>query len=149
MCLITGSGHGNSTYFLGNKDAAILHVDFDHSGEVKGRIVHLLSCRTAQGLGPALVSSGCIAFIGYDDNFLYDPRYAKAFFECDCEIEFALMKGGTVEQAHSAAVEKFNSYVRTYARRGDFWSVGEMRVGGQLLSSPKNRADLGNGGATI
>src|SRR5437879_5295863 len=68
---LTGSGHVFDDYFTGDQQQPVLKVGEYAAAEVRGRIVHLLSCSTAEQLGPDLVANGCLAFFGYDVEFLF------------------------------------------------------------------------------
>lgn len=117
--LLTGVGHGTSTSFMGYNFEDIYAVGSYGKGEVAGKIAHFLSCNTASQLGPDFVSNGCLAFIGYDDNFMFDPNSADVFFECDGEIDRALADGLNVGDAMARAKALFTQRIgelgNTYA----------------------------------
>jgi len=58
----TGVGHGNSCIFTGDAEQAIFTCD--ECGKLANRIVYLLSCLTGQGLGPAIIDNGGVAYAG-------------------------------------------------------------------------------------
>lgn len=104
---LTGSGHGLIDAFTAFRHERVLEVGQYAAAEAKGKIIHLLSCSTAEALGPDLVSSGAAAFIGYDVEFMFPLDAPEIFLECDAEIDRTLVEGGTVEDAYDAAVARF------------------------------------------
>jgi hypothetical protein len=98
---ITGSGYGNATTFQGQNSAAVFAVGVYAPREADGKIIHLMSCDTAQSLGPDFVVNGCRAFFGYDDYFVYAPSDADIFFDCDSEIDRAFADGLTADAVYT------------------------------------------------
>jgi hypothetical protein len=62
---ITGVGHGDNDTFHGYFNHPVFSVTDLDPATVDQRLVHLLSCETATGLGPDMVAAGCRAFFGY------------------------------------------------------------------------------------
>jgi hypothetical protein len=87
--LITASGHGDPSTFLGNRPEPVFKVGEYTSREMAGKIIHMLSCRTAMSLGLDVVNKGCRAYFGYAVDFLYPTGLKDIFFECDSEIDRA------------------------------------------------------------
>jgi hypothetical protein len=116
---ITGVAHGAADSFPGDSDdPPVLATTIGGyvPDLIKGRIVHLLSCNTADLLGRALADSkggGASAFFGYKSNFTWptniDQRYVDIFFRCDAEIDIALAAGKNAGQAFAAAIQMFQS----------------------------------------
>jgi hypothetical protein len=90
---ITGVGHGTYDSFSGYYNHPVFSVADLNPAIVAGKIVHLLSCNTATGLGPDMVALGCRAFFGYCVPFTFDPTCADLFFECDAQIDIGLATG--------------------------------------------------------
>src|SRR5580700_2639990 len=99
VTLLTGGGHGNYDAFLGFHGQPVFAVHAYTAAEVSGKIAHFLSCETGKQLGPDFVSNGCLAYVGYDENFVFDPTDADRFFNCDGEFLRGLADGLTVGQA--------------------------------------------------
>ena len=116
---LTGSGHGDYDTFTGSFHEALLRVGEYRAAEVRGKIIHLLSCRTAFDLGIDAVNNDCLAFFGYDANFVWIPGFEQYFFECDAEIDFAIVEGQTASQAFQRAISRFNRYITYFDRRGN------------------------------
>jgi hypothetical protein len=94
---ITGGGHGYDDYFLGHMNQELWRVGNYDPKEPKGKIIHLMSCLTANMLGHNLIDNGSLAYFGYKVSFsfpqyqdgtdpLNDPRI-EPFFECDSAID--------------------------------------------------------------
>ena len=69
--IIIGVGHGDVDVFTGQNEAIILEVGKYDPGEVKGKVIKLLSCQCGVELGPDLVKNGCAAFMGYKDDYIW------------------------------------------------------------------------------
>lgn len=69
--VIIGMGHGDVDAFTGQNEVIILQVGQYDSREVEGKVVKLLSCQTGVELGPDLVANGCVAYLGYTDDYLW------------------------------------------------------------------------------
>lgn len=67
--VIIGVGHGSPTEFCGHNDEVVL--DTSSIPNVRGKIVVLISCETAQHLGPALINNGAISYIGWKDDLVW------------------------------------------------------------------------------
>lgn len=67
--MIIGVGHGSPTEFCGHNDEIIL--DITSIPNVKGKLVFLISCETAQKLGPSLIDAGAISYIGFKDDLVW------------------------------------------------------------------------------
>ena len=64
-----GFGHGNNCIYTGDTEQAIFTCD--ECDRVNGRIVYLLSCLTANGLGPAMMEQGAVAYAGYNVSWTW------------------------------------------------------------------------------
>jgi len=67
--VIVGVGHGSPSEFCGHNDEVILNIS--KIPNVRGKIVVLISCETAQQLGPALINAGAISYIGFKDDLVW------------------------------------------------------------------------------
>jgi len=106
---VWGVGHGSPFVytlqdmecFIASQGAKYCSYTPDLLKMFGGKVVHLLSCKTAQDLGPALVNEGgAAAYIGYFTSFWFyvggDPCSSKAIrsmHRADLEIEVALSAG--------------------------------------------------------
>ena len=62
--LIYGFGHGNSNTFTANSETPVWYVGKDLT-HLKDRIVYLLSCLTANNLGPYIINQGAVGYGGF------------------------------------------------------------------------------------
>ena len=110
---ITGSGHGDTNTFFGFKQTPILKINAYSPKQIRGKIIHLLSCYTAHELGPDLIAKGCVAFFGYDGDFMFDPDDAERFLSCDSEVDIALADGNDASTAYDHAATAFLKAIAT------------------------------------
>lgn len=111
---ITGSGHGSGegNIFYGQvqitdgnsneeiiwrKRCPLLGGPQYKKEEVENRIVHLLSCATADVLGPDMVDKGCLAFFGYSEDFWAREETIELCVYADSEIDLAFLDGENAE----------------------------------------------------
>lgn len=67
--LLIGVGHGSESEFTGQNETLLM--DTTSIPDVKGKVIVLISCATAQKLGPALVSAGALSYIGFREDLLW------------------------------------------------------------------------------
>lgn len=67
--VIIGVGHGSPSEFTGHKNQVIL--DVQSIPDVDGKVVILISCETAQELGPALIDAGAASYIGFRKDLVW------------------------------------------------------------------------------
>ena len=106
------NGHGNQREVKGYSDEIILSCNksIQNEANTKAQIIYVRACGCGAQLGPACISAGCRAFIGYKNDFalirskskvstpLKDER-AKPFFEVSNQIPISILKGSTVREA--------------------------------------------------
>ncbi|MDD5510532.1 MAG: hypothetical protein PHI12_06975 [Dehalococcoidales bacterium] len=68
---ILGTGHGSDREYCAQNESIIWKVGEYNPGQVRGKVVKLLSCNTGMMLGPDLIKNGARAYLGYDDDFLW------------------------------------------------------------------------------
>lgn len=68
--LIVAVGHGGPSELAGHNNQTVM--DTGSLPDVRGKVVFLVSCETAQQLGPSLVErGGASAFIGFNEDVLW------------------------------------------------------------------------------
>jgi len=114
--LIVGLAHGRAEGFEGSDSLEVLFPPID---DISTKVVHLLSCFSADTVGIAFDRAGASGgFIGYHGLVsIVDPQVSAAeirstidkFLECDLKIDFALAAGETVANAIDAARKEFSA----------------------------------------
>lgn len=134
--LLSLAGHGRSETFFGDAFETLLSADPIRPRlppELRGWTVHLLACRCARRLGPALVAAGARGFVGYAGDFVFDPAAPESAFALDTELVLALAAGlppaAAIAHARAwsahAAVEE--------CRRGEFQRAGLLAFNAEQL----------------
>ena len=108
---VTGVGHGSPTRYTGYYGSILWEVGNYASAEADGRIVHLLSCKTAQQLGPDLVNNGAKAYFGYAENFTITWAHPDAFWECDSLIDRLFADGLTADDVYHQAYANYTNAI--------------------------------------
>jgi hypothetical protein len=147
--LITGSGHGFAERFTGQGQLSVLEVGQYNPLEVTGAIVHLLSCNTAQQLGPDLVANGCTAFFGYDDEFVFPDQAAALFLDADSQIDLTLAGGGTAQEAYDAAILVFDRHIRRMLQTGNVFIAAALKRNRDHLCAPSTDPRWGDRNARL
>lgn len=120
--LVLLNGHGNSTTVLGNDEEPLVSVGMNELS-LAGRIIYALACSCAKTLGPASVAKGALAFIGYQEDFIFlydtekrtrphEDKTAALFFDPSTLIPFSLLKGSSAKEAHQHATVAFTKNIR-------------------------------------
>ncbi|GAI85275.1 unnamed protein product, partial [marine sediment metagenome] len=119
---VNGFGHGNNNVFTGDSETPVFtSAECDI---LAGRIVYLLSCLTANGLGPAIIDAGGMAYGGYNiawtwgaNNINSDPYtdwYAEAYYRGTNEFPIALIQGETVARARDRCIAEYNRWIEIW-----------------------------------
>lgn len=149
VSLLTGAGHGSYTSFMGFNFEKIYEVGAYDPQEANGKIAHFLSCENAQQLGPDFVQNGCRAFIGYDENFTFDPDSADLFFKCDSQIDIGLANRLTVKDAVTQAVVFFQQTIANLISTGNQRVASMLEVNLSHLRSPLDGPQWGDPNAVL
>ena len=117
---------GNST-FTAQNEAVILDAGKYNPREVRGKVVKLLSCLTAQKLGPDIIANGAACYMGYSEDYTWimdadlastpwsDEMAAKALMPVIDGLN-ALLDGKTVGEAFQI---ELNGYSRNAVTEDD------------------------------
>lgn len=119
---VNGFGHGNDGIYTGDTTQAIF-TSADCS-ILNSRIVYLLSCLTANELGPAIIDAGGIAYGGYNiswtwmaTSLLVDPYtdwYAEGFYRSSNMFPIALIQGEVMEEARDKCIAEYNRWINIW-----------------------------------
>lgn len=160
---ITGLGHGNEDVFTGHEHEELWRVGNYNPQETRGKIIHLLSCLTAQTLGRDLVdktAGAAFAYFGYVKEFVVlsldpgppditDDPIADIFFKCDSEIDRLIVDGNKASEVYQGAMELYERQIEEIA--GSYpdvakWLRHDMlalrRYGEATISFPKETGEL-------
>lgn len=151
VSLLTGAGHGSYSSFAGAGED-VFAVGSYAPEQVRGKIAHFISCESAKQLGPDFVKNGCLAFIGYDENFTFNSAFGDSFFGCDAEILLALADGLTVADAVARAKNLYAQTIADLMARGDAGALDaahRLQYNLQHLRSPLDGPQWGNGNAKL
>ena len=135
---LTGVGHGTHDTYTGDYYDPIFSIGNYNQEEVRGKIVHLLSCETARSLGQDFVNQGCLAFFGYDENFIYHQGDSEVFFECDSEIDLGFADGLTAEQVYDRAIAKYNQRITEMRAQGKLYVAAMLEFDRDHLRTPSS-----------
>jgi molybdopterin biosynthesis enzyme len=116
IAYVTASGHGSVLEYLGWNNEIVISGSttvLPDDAMIRGKIFHILACSTAFSLGPALISRGAKAFIGYKDKYgitqngVINSDLAMATVQAATQIDAVLLSGGTVKMAYDAAIQLY------------------------------------------
>ena len=107
----SGIGHGGPTVYTGNSGSYLWEVGSYSAAEPNGKVVHLLSCLTAQTLGPDLVANGAEAYFGYHPSFYITWDYPDVFWACDSAIDHGFSFGMMASEVHDLALYVYNTMI--------------------------------------
>jgi hypothetical protein len=149
VSLLTGAGHGTYSSFLGFNLEPIYAISGYAAAEVSGKIAHFLSCENAFQLGPDFVRNGCVAYVGYDENFAFDPDFADLFFNCDGEIDRGLADGLSVGDAVGRSKNLFAQTIADLNASGNTRAASILTVNLTHLRSPLDGPQWGDSDAKL
>jgi len=126
---VVGMGHGNEEVYAGQyiNGAYSILMNLDNADLMAGRVVYLLSCLTAQQLGPAMIEKGAVAYAGYNQDFVWtvsggppatDPL-AAPFATSSTTYPKVLVKGKIVGEAKVRTIEVFNQQIAAWEKSAD------------------------------
>ena len=126
--LVLGVGHGSINTFTVECTTPFLHAQSPSELELMNeRIVSLLSCLTAQVLGPALIDAGATAYTGYKQEFWFytgdEPGTTRAVqspFTAEFQFAISLLQGKTTGQAREDQLNKYDEEIT-------YWTTGDGR----------------------
>lgn len=145
---ISGVGHGSPTAYTGYNYDRLLEIGKYDPAEVKRKIIHLLSCKTAQKLGPDLIKNGACAYFGYYENFTITWNHPNTFWTCDSSIDLALCQGLNAGYAAKIAIRIYNYWIsRMRAIHGPtaVWLTWDR----DALRTPLHGRQYGNAACTL
>jgi len=135
-----GVGHGEMDCFCGHLNSPVFRVGDYQQDEVRGKIIHLLSCFTAESLGNDFIRQGAKAFFGYSQDFAVPfedldelAELSEYFFGSDAEIERALADGLPVGEIENRVKRQFNDCIRELRKLGKREASAALETNRDLL----------------
>lgn len=127
--LVFANGHGDDDLVCG-QDGEVLVQAGDNERMFAGRVVNVLSCRSAKKLGPSCIKVGAKAYIGYAEDFVFyrengklsrplEDTTAAHFFNCSNQVASALVKGRTPQDAYLNSQASYKRTIRELITRPD------------------------------
>ncbi len=135
--LVLFHGHGNDTSIAGYRGEILINSD-DNANLLSGKIVHSLTCNSAQILGKEAISKhNTSAFIGYKEPFFalnnelsvsrpLDDDVAKPFLESSMKVTESLIKGNTTGEAFKKSQNAYDYWIAFYKIHGELIDASEM-----------------------
>lgn len=118
--LFYGFGHGDVCRYTGDSEEDIFTCN-DNS-ILSERMVYLLSCLTANALGPAIIKNGATYYAGYNISWTwlsesgtegdpYDDIYALGFWESANELWMSICDGLSFSAAVYRCIDMYNQWI--------------------------------------
>jgi hypothetical protein len=119
--VIIAVGHGDYDQVNGQNDAVILKVGEYNDNEIQNKVIYAFSCLSAAGLGPDLINHGATAFLGWNEDYLWEidesqlmtPWRDKLAAPCMMPVIDglnALLDGKTVSQVHQIQMDSYDKW---------------------------------------
>ncbi len=147
--VIIGVGHGGPSQFYGNRNQLIM--DTNTIPDVRDKVVMLISCETAQMLGPALINAGATSYIGFNKDLVWvcdadlasrpwSDKYAVTVMGPITDCVNTLLDGKTTQEAFDVLIADLSANAAI---------EDDELVKSCILFNKKHAVLLGNPGATV
>ncbi len=147
--LIFLNGHGDEACAKGYEENPVVTIN-KNDYLLKGKIVHIISCKTALLLGQFSVDKGCNGYIGYDGlfhikNLHPDPKLdsiSKMFMEAVNGTSKILIMGGTLKEAYNKSQEIYEkniNYCKDVYRDSSFSDTARDFMHGVMTALEANK----------
>jgi hypothetical protein len=97
-------GHGSVNALLGTPGPLL---DEQNVNLASNRIVIVIACDAARGLGTAAALAGAAGFLGFNDRLAWPTRFAEDFGRAALSSVGEMMRGATLDQAADAMRRHF------------------------------------------
>lgn len=156
IMLVVLNGHGSDTMVSGHDNAPLIT---NNCAEVLSlKIVYARSCRSAKILGRAAVAAGSIAYLGYQEDFIFlidndklfkplEDAKAALFLEPSNYVAIGLLKGHSAAEANNRSKNLFRKNIEKLLT--DESSAENIYATRFLYWDMINQICLGNGAATF
>lgn len=146
---MTGVGHGVYTTYMGEHCNPIFDIGNYQTKELDNKIAHFFACQTAAELGTDFVNNGCLAYFGYDEDFIVLMHVSDAFFDCDSEIDRAFADGLTAEEVYDRVIHYYNQKILELKDGGHYDAAVALEYNRDHLCAPSVDAKWGDKKARI
>lgn len=111
--VIIGVGHGSPSEFTGHNQQILM--DVTSIPNVDGKVIILISCETAQELGPALINAGALSYIGFKKDLVWvcdadraskpwNDELARPVMGPIIECVNTILDGKTIQEAYDTLI---------------------------------------------
>ena len=100
------------------------------------RLFIFLPVKLTAGLGSDFVTHGCLAYFGYNEDFIVLMRISDAFFDCDSEIDRAFADGLTAEEVYERVIEHYNQKIHELENGGHYREAAALEHNRDCLCAP-------------
>ena len=154
--LVVLNGHGDENTVTGH-DTRVILTEVDGS-IVSGKIIFARACRSAKILGPKLVGSGVIAYLGYKEDFWFkyntgdisrplEDKTAALFLEPSNYLVISLLKEHSAGEANKKSQELYRKNIERLLVEGPLSEdYDNIRI---LFWNMTNQVCVGNGNAVF
>ena len=95
------------------------------------------------------VQNGCLAYFGYNEDFIVLMHVSDAFFDCDSEIDRAFADGFTVEEVYDRVIAYYNQKILELKEGKHYDAVVALEYNRDHLCAPSVNAKWGDRKARI
>ena len=149
------TGHGNGTTTSLECTAFLVNTESPELNLLKDKVVSLVSCLTAQQLGPAIIDAGATAYIGYKEEFWFfigdaagTTRAVQSPFLAAFQFEASLLQGKSVSDARQDQLTKYDEEIAYWTSGAGKNDVNSMELSRILEMNKSNSVFLGVGTVT-
>lgn len=154
--LVVLNGHGADDCIAGHDDKIIL--DSSNQDALNSKIAYARACRAAKVLGRSSIFHGALAFLGYQEDFVFmyeqasiskplEDKTAKLFLEPSNHVPISLLKDHSAEDANNRSKNLFRKNIENLLVGGpSSENYDNIRF---LLWDMRNQVCLGDGKATL
>ena len=119
--LVIFNGHGNEEMVTGHKCSPLIQINKNEPLLIN-KIVYAISCKSAQKLGISCVKNGTLAYIGYNEDFIFVFDKTKTFDPSEDELAryLEVEASNILEWANSGKIPAF--------KEGNDWKFERPKI---------------------
>lgn len=115
------NGHGSDREIAGQDNETLIRTG-ENEHLLKSKIIYARACESVKTLGHSCVNLDTLAYVGYEESFVFIvnknkaatpllDEFAKPFFETSNVVPISIIKGNTVNQAFLKSQEAFKKKI--------------------------------------